>query len=182
MNLPIAATSSPPPSSRELTAASAAPGQYLTFTLQGESYGLDILGVREIIEYARPTTVPMMPGFVHGVINLRGHVVPVIDLAQRFGRKPTELRARTCIVIVELSGGDGAQALGVLVDAVNAVLDLEAAQIEPPPAFGTGLQREFIQGMARVDDGFIILLDIPRVLSTEDLVALAQASQGDARA
>lgn len=179
MNLPVPASSSASPALpvRE-PAGAAAPGQYLTFTLQGESYGVDILGVREIIEYARPTTVPMMPGFVHGVINLRGHVVPVIDLAQRFARSPTELHARTCIVIVELDHGDGAQALGVLVDAVNAVLDLDAAQIEPAPSFGTGLQREFIQGMARVDSGFIILLDIPRVLSTDELVALAQASEG----
>lgn len=178
MNLPVAAAStSPVPLQANGAAGAAAAGQYLTFSLQGESYGVDILGVREIIEYARPTTIPMMPGFVHGVINLRGHVVPVIDLAQRFGRAPTELRARTCIVIVEVATAEGAQALGVLVDAVNAVLDLEASQIEPAPAFGTGLRREFIQGMARVDSGFIILLDIPRVLSTEDLAALAQVAE-----
>ena len=158
--------------------AEAAGGQCLTFSLKGERYGVEILGVREIIEYTAPTTIPMMPAFVHGVINLRGHVVPVIDLAQRFGREPTEIRARTCIIILDLDG----QAIGVLVDAVNAVLDLDGTQIEPPPAFGTGLQREFIQGMARVDEGFIILLDIPRVLSTEDLVALAQAADGSARA
>ncbi len=176
MNLPVAAGASAPIQS--IVGAHAAPGQYLTFSLQGESYGVDILGVREIIEYARPTTIPMMPGFVHGVINLRGHVVPVIDLAQRFGRAPTELHARTCIVIVEVPNTDGAQALGVLVDAVNAVLDLDASQIEPPPAFGTGLRREFIQGMARVDNGFIILLDIARVLSTEDLAALVHATEG----
>jgi purine-binding chemotaxis protein CheW len=171
MNYPLA----------NLNAAVAAPsaGQYLTFSLQDESYGVDILRVREIIEYTRPTTIPMMPGFVHGVINLRGHVVPVIDLAQRFGRAATELRARTCIVILEVADSDGApQALGVLVDAVNAVLDLEPAQIEPAPSFGTGLQREFIQGMARLESGFIILLDVARVLGTDDLAALAQAAAG----
>ncbi|WP_297912575.1 chemotaxis protein CheW [Thiomonas sp.] len=179
MNLPVPASSSTAITVEAMHAhGPAVPGQYLTFTLQGESYGVDILGVREIIEYARPTTIPMMPGFVHGVINLRGRVVPVIDLAQRFGRPATELRARTCIVIVEVNTDEGAQALGVLVDAVNAVLDLDASQIEPAPAFGTGLRREFIQGMARMDSGFIILLDIPRVLSTEDLAALAHVGEG----
>lgn len=162
---------------RALESHIAGGGQYLTFSLQAEAYGVDILRVREIIEYARPTTVPMMPGFVHGVINLRGHVVPVIDLAQRFGRAPTELRPRTCIVILEVATeGAANQALGVLVDAVNAVLDLDAAHIEPAPSFGTGLQREFIQGMARLDSGFIILLDVARVLSTEDLAMLCQAT------
>ena len=179
MNLPVPASStSTIPLEAVHAHGPAAPGQYLTFSLQGESYGVDILGVREIIEYARPTTIPMMPGFVHGVINLRGHVVPVIDLSQRFGRPPTELRARTCIVIVEVNTADGAQALGVLVDAVNAVLDLDASQIEPAPAFGTGLRREFIQGMARMDSGFIILLDIARVLATEDLAALVHVTEG----
>jgi len=175
MNLPLAQAAEraiAPPAAAGPVAA----GQYLTFTLQDEVYGVDILRVREIIEYARPTTVPMMPGFVHGVINLRGHVVPVIDLAQRFGRAATALHRRTCIVILEVGDGESAQSLGILVDAVNAVLDLEAAQIEPAPTFGTGLQREFIQGMARLDSGFIILLDVVRVLSTEDLAALAQAA------
>jgi purine-binding chemotaxis protein CheW len=151
-------------------------GQYLTFTLQNEIYGLDILRVREILEYTRPTTVPMMPAFVHGVINLRGNVVPVIDLAQRFGRAPIALQSRTCIVIVEIEGEDGPLAIGVLVDAVNAVLDMEAGQIEPAPSFGTGLRQEFIRGMARTDAGFIILLDVGRVLSVEDMAGLASAS------
>jgi purine-binding chemotaxis protein CheW len=151
-------------------------GQYLTFTLQGEVYGLDILRVREILEYTRPTTVPMMPAFVNGVINLRGNVVPVIDLAQRFGRAPTALQTRTCIVIIEIDGEDGPLAIGILVDAVNAVLDMESAQIEPAPSFGTGLRQDFIRGMARTEAGFIILLDVGRVLSVEDMVGLAQAA------
>lgn len=154
-------------------------GQYLTFTLQNEVYGLDILRVREILEYTRPTTVPMMPAFVHGVINLRGNVVPVIDLAQRFGRVPTALQARTCIVIIEIEGEDGPLAVGVLVDAVNAVLDMEAEQIEPPPSFGTGLKQEFIRGMARTEAGFIILLDVGRVLSVEDMAGLAQVASSN---
>lgn len=154
-------------------------GQYLTFSLQGEIYGLDILCVREIIEYTRPTTVPMMPAFVHGVINLRGNVVPVIDLAQRFGRAPTTLHPRTCIVILEVQSAEGGVAIGVLVDAVNAVLDLERDQIEPAPSFGTGLRQEFIRGMARTEAGFIILLDVGRVLSVDDMAILASASASE---
>lgn len=157
-------------------------GQYLTFSLQGEIYGLDILRVREIIEYTRPTTVPMMPAFVHGVINLRGNVVPVIDLAQRFGRTPTALHPRTCVVILEVQSVEGAVAIGVLVDAVNAVLDLEADQIEPAPSFGTGLRQEFIRGMARTEAGFIILLDVSRVLSVDDMAALAGAAVAESGA
>lgn len=155
-------------------------GQYLTFALQREVFGLDILCVREIIEYARPTTVPMMPAFVHGVINLRGNVVPVIDLAQRFGRAPTILHARTCVVILEVETPDGPVPIGVLVDAVNAVLDLDADQVEPAPSFGTGLRQDFIHGMARTDAGFIILLDVTRVLSVDDMAALAHASTTEA--
>ncbi|SBP89478.1 chemotaxis protein CheW [Thiomonas delicata] len=161
-------------------AESAASGQYLTFSLQSEVYGLDILRVREILEYTRPTTIPMMPAFVHGVINLRGNVVPVIDLAQRFGRPATELRQRTCIVIMEVDGDDGPQAIGVLVDAVNAVLDMDATQIEPPPSFGTGLRQDFIRGMARTDSGFIILLDVSHVLSMDEMAALARVADGAA--
>ena len=155
-----------------------ASGQVLTFSLQAEVYGLDILRVREILEYSRPTTIPMMPAFVHGVINLRGNVVPVIDLAQRFGRPATELRQRTCIVILEVDGDDGPQAIGVLVDAVNAVLDMDATQIEPPPSFGTGLRQDFIRGMARTDSGFIILLDVSHVLSMDEMAALARVADG----
>jgi len=157
-------------------------GQYLTFSLQGEIYGLDILRVREIIEYTRPTIVPMMPAFVHGVINLRGNVVPVIDLAQRFGRAPIALHPRTCVVILEVQSAEGAVAIGVLVDAVNAVLDLEADQIEPAPSFGTGLRQEFIRGMARTEVGFIILLDVGRVLSVDDMAALAGAAAAESSA
>lgn len=174
----------PSPSTPAATdpAGSAGSGQYLTFSLQGEIYGLDILRVREIIEYTRPTTVPMMPAFVHGVINLRGNVVPVIDLAQRFGRAPTALHPRTCVVILEVHSAEGAVAIGVLVDAVNAVLDLEDDQIEPPPAFGAGLRQEFIRGMARTESGFIILLDVGRVLSVDDMAALAGAAVAETQA
>lgn len=174
MNFPIA-TRLPNP---VLPQPSATPGQYLTFRLQGEVYGVDILRVREIIEYAKPTALPMMPAFVHGVIRLRDHVVPVIDLAQRFGAAATQLHRRTCIVIIEVAGGETTQDLGVLVEAVDAVLDIDAPQIEMAPSFGVGLQREFIQGMARLDQGFVILLDVGRVLTNDDLTSLAQVASG----
>lgn len=160
--------------------AHAGSGQYLTFSLQQEVYGLDILCVREIIGYSRPTSVPMMPPFVHGVINVRGNVVPVIDLAQRFGRTPTVLHARTCIVILEVAAGEETVHVGVLVDAVNSVLDLDSEQIEHAPTFGTGLRQDFIQGMARTDTGFIILLDVGRVLSVDEMAALTHAAHAPA--
>ena len=175
MTIAIAHPAPVPAAPPQLPAAEAHPGQYLTFSLQGEVYGLDILRVREILEYSRPTGVPMMPAFVHGVINLRGNVVPVIDLAQRFGREPTTLRPRTCIVIVEVDADQGPLPIGVIVDSVNAVLDVGSDDIEPPPTFGTGLRQDFIRGMARTDSGFIILLDVARVLSVDDMAAMARA-------
>lgn len=152
-------------------------GQYLTFTLQEESFALEILRVREIIEYIRPTSVPMMAAFLRGVINLRGSVVPVIDLATRFGRQPTEIRRRTCIVIVDAETAEGSRQIGILVDAVNAVLDISADQIEPPPSLGMGMRHDFISGMGRVEGGFIILLDVGRVFSVEEMAALARLAE-----
>ncbi len=149
-------------------------GQYLTFSLQGEVFGIEILRVREIIGYTRPTEIPLMPAFVHGVINLRGSVVPVIDLAHRLGRGATELKPRTCVVIVEVDGEDGAQPMGILVDAVEAVLDIAADAIEPAPAFGSGLRAQFIRGMARREHGFIVLLEVGRVFAIDELAALAR--------
>ena len=151
----------------------ASTGRYLAFTVMDETYGVELLGVREIIEYAKPTTVPMMPGFMLGVINLRGHVVPVIDLGRRVGADATAIHKRSAVVILEL----GSQSLGVVVDAVDSVLDLDAGQIEPSPRFGAGMRREFIKGMAKTDEGgFVVLLDIGRVFATEELAA--QAASG----
>ena len=149
------------------------PGQYLVFSLQGEAYGVELASVREIISYTRPTSVPMMPGFMLGVINLRGHVVPVIDLARRFGGEATPIHKRSGVVILETAG----QALGVVVDAVNAVMDFGDGQIEPTPSFGTGLRRRFITGMARTDDGFTILLDVGQVFSTDELAEMLDAAE-----
>ena len=137
-------------------------------------FAVGILHIKEIIEYGTPTTVPMMPGFIRGVINLRGAVVPVVDLASRFGGAPSDVTRRTCIVIVELAAEDGeTRVLGVVVDAVSAVLEIAAADIEPAPSFGTRIRTDFIAGMAKVNGRFVILLDVDRVLSMEEMAVLA---------
>lgn len=145
---------------------------YLAFRLADEVYAIDILSIREIIEYNVPTSVPMMPSSVRGVINLRGAVVPVIDLSIRFGRAATGVGKRTCIVIVEVEYAGATYVLGLMVDGVNAVMEISADSIEPPPAFGTRVNTEFIAGMARVDSRFVIILDIARVLSIEEMAAI----------
>ncbi|MFN8075574.1 MAG: chemotaxis protein CheW [Kineosporiaceae bacterium] len=145
-------------------------GRYLTFTLKGEVYALDILEVTEIIEFRSLTVVPMMPPFVRGVINLRGRVLPVIDLAARFGQGATDVTRRTSIVVVDVAGhGHGHREMGVVVDAVTKVVPLPARDLEPAPAFGGGVRADFIAGMARWDDAFVIVLDLARVLSVEEL-------------
>jgi purine-binding chemotaxis protein CheW len=150
------------------------PGQYLTFTLGAEMFAIGILHIKEIIEYGTLTAVPMMPSFVRGVINLRGAVVPVIDLASRFGGAPSAVTRKTCIVIVELHLADGAtRVLGAVVDAVSAVLEIIRADIEPAPSFGTRIRTDFIAGMAKVNGRFVILLDVDRVLSMDEMTALA---------
>jgi len=146
--------------------------QYLTFLLGGEVFAIGILVIKEIIEYGNVTVVPMMPGFVRGVINLRGSVVPVIDLAARFGRKPVQQTRRTCIVIIEVEADGERQDVGVVVDAVNAVMEIARDQIEPAPAFGARIRSDFIQGMGKVEDRFVIILNANKVLSLDDLAQL----------
>jgi purine-binding chemotaxis protein CheW len=147
--------------------------QYLTFMLAGESFAIGILAIKEIIEYHGLTEVPMMPPCVRGVINLRGAVVPVIDLQARLGRRPSEVNKRTCIVIVEVAGEAQRQVVGVVVDAVNEVLDIPPTDIEPAPSFGARIRSDFIAGMGKVRGKFVILLDVNRVLTLEDLDRLA---------
>jgi purine-binding chemotaxis protein CheW len=157
------------------------PSQYLTYTLGAEMFAIGILHIKEIIEYGALTAVPMMPGFIRGVINLRGAVVPVIDLASRFGGQPTETTRRTCIVIVELRLPEGeTRVLGVVVDTVSAVLDIAASDIEPAPAFGTRIRTDFIAGMAKVGGKFVILLDVDRVLSMDEMTTLSAVVGADA--
>ena len=145
---------------------------YLAFRLAAEVYAIDILGIREIIEYGAPTSVPMMPPSVRGVINLRGAVVPVIDLAVRFGREATGVGKRTCIVIVEVSDDDTRHDIGILVDAVSEVLDIPDSEIEPPPAFGAKIRADFISGMGKVAGKFVIILSINKVLSVDEIALL----------
>lgn len=147
--------------------------QYLTFRLGGETYALEILHIKEIIEYGGLTEVPLMPRFVRGVINLRGAVVPVIDLAVRFGRPATVIGRRTCIVIVEIEFGEQWYDLGVIVDAVDEVLELPNEQIEPAPSFGARLRAEFIRGMGKIGDRFVIVLSLEHALSIDEMAELA---------
>ena len=165
---------------RALHDAGGGPQQYLTFVLGGESFAIGILAIREIIEYTAPTQVPMTPAYLRGVINLRGAVVPVLDLSIRFGRPGSEPSRRTCIVIIEVAAGEELQQLGLLVDAVNAVVEIAPAQIEPPPAFGTRVRTDFILGMATVDTRFIILLDVRHLLAAGELEQLTEATAADA--
>lgn len=152
--------------------------QYLIFSLGGELFGVGTLRVREIIEWGSLTTVPMMPGYMRGVINLRGSVVPVIDLSARFGRGATEVSRRTCIVILEVQAEDDTFVLGIIVDAVSAVRQIDRGLIEPPPTFGTRIRSDFIDGMAKVNGGFVILLNLGMVLSINELSSLqAMASE-----
>ncbi|HEX8986564.1 MAG TPA: chemotaxis protein CheW [Rhodocyclaceae bacterium] len=146
--------------------------QYLTFMLGGGVFAVGILRIKEIIEFGELTAVPRMPRFIRGVINLRGAVVPVVDLAVRFGGTPTAVTRRTCIVIVEIEDDDGQQVIGMMVDAVNEVLEIPAGEIEPAPAFGATVRTEFIQGMGKVDGRFIVLLEMNRVLSVDEMAAL----------
>lgn len=149
--------------------------QHLSFRVRQARYALPIELVREIIEYGQITSVPMMPGCIHGVINLRGNVVPVLDLAARFGMDRTEPSKRTCIVIIELDLNDAQQRIGLVVDAVDAVLDIHTADVEPAPAFGAGVRTDFIAGMARDDRGFTIILEVRKVLSLDDILQISQA-------
>ncbi|MBC7206828.1 MAG: purine-binding chemotaxis protein CheW [Methyloversatilis sp.] len=146
--------------------------QYLTFRLGEESYALGLLSVKEIIEYGGVTQVPMMPGFVRGVINLRGRVVPVIDLANRLRSESAAVTRRTCIVIVEVANDGEAQDMGIIVDAVSQVVDIPPQSVEPGPSFGAKVRADFIAGMGKLDDGFVIMLDIDRVLAGEDMAAV----------
>ena len=151
-----------------------APEQYLTFSLGRDIYALQIAPIREIIEYPGLTEIPMTPAFLRGVINLRGAVVPVIDLSVRFGRGLTEVGRRTCIVITEIAGDNGQLPLGILVDGVNEVLEVEAEQIEDKPDFGLGLRPDFVSGMIRHHNDFIVMLDINHVLSVTELEQLVE--------
>ncbi len=163
-----------------LTAAAAAveEKQYLTFLLGGEMFSINILCIKEIIWYANLTEVPMMPACIRGVINLRGAVVPVMDLSSRFGKPSTPVTKSTCIVIIEVetqTEGER-QNMGLVVDSVQAVLEIASSEIEQAPSFGAKIRPDFIEGIGKVNGKFVILLNVNRVLSTEEIGQMGQMS------
>ena len=151
-------------------------GKYLTFTLAGEEYGFGILTIKEIIGMLPITSVPQTPEFVKGVINLRGKVIPVMDLRLRFGMPSIDYSERTCIIVVEISGQAGTILVGIVVDAVSEVLNIKGDDIEKTPTFGAKLNTDYILGMAKMEGGVKILLDIDQVLSGDELTLLSEAA------
>jgi len=149
--------------------------QYLTFRLGAEVFALEITQVREVLDYTPFTRVPRMPEFMRGVINLRGSVVPVVDLRLKFGMSATERTLNTCIIIAEVAIEGERMLLGALADSVQEVIDLDPGQIEPPPRLGTSIHTEFIRGMGKRDERFVIILDVDRVFSNDDLTLVQGA-------
>lgn len=158
--------------------------QYLTFFLSGEEYATNIQRVKEIIEYTTVTKVPRVPEWIRGVINLRGSVVPVVDLSVRFGLGERPVTKTTCIVILEVAQDSERTVMGIIVDAVNQVIELTTADIAEPPAFGTRVRLDYLSGMAKLGKKFALILDIDRVLSNSDLLTVSalQSVPADARA
>ncbi len=152
--------------------------QYLTFMLGGEMFSISILSIKEIIWYANLTEVPLMPACIRGLINLRGAVVPVMDLSARFGKPPTAVTKSTCIIIIEVQAQseNECQSMGVVVDAVQAVLEIPSSEIEPAPTFGAKIRSDFIEGIGKVNGKFVILLNVDRVLSNAEIGAMGQAA------
>ena len=154
-----------------------ASAQYLTFSLMGEEYAVGLLQVREILEYDVVTRIPKAPAWVRGAINLRGRVVPVADLAVRFGQAPLEVSPRSCIVIVDVAGGEGSPVVGILVDSVSQVIAIAPGEIAPPPSFGTTVERDDLLGVAPLGKKFALILDVEKVLSWSE-AASSPATEG----
>jgi purine-binding chemotaxis protein CheW len=151
-------------------------GKYLTFSMADEEYGIGILKIKEIIGMMPVTTVPQTPKFVKGVINLRGKVIPVIDLRLRFGMESIDYTERTCIIVVEIKGAAGTVQIGIVVDSVSEVLNIKGEDVEETPTFGAKLNTDYILGMAKIEGNVKILFDIDRVLSTEEIATLEKAA------
>jgi purine-binding chemotaxis protein CheW len=147
--------------------------QYLTFAVGDEEYGVGVLQAKEIIEYDTVTTVPNAPAFIRGVINLRGSVVPVVDLAVKFGRQSSPITRRSCIVVVEVKQDEAVTVMGIFADRVTQVADLTADEIEAAPSFGTGVRTDFLVGLGRVGKRYLLLLDTDRLLSDIDVADVA---------
>ena len=151
--------------------------KYLTFLLPGKVYAVSIMKVKEIIEYGKVIDVPMMPDFINGAINLRGQVIPVIDLSVRLGGDAAEVARRSCIVVVDLLLAGKNMKVGLLVDAVSKVVDFQESQIDAAPSFNGNINTDYIEGMGKTDDGFIILLNIDSLLSMDDMKQFAQINE-----
>ncbi len=151
--------------------------QYLTFQLGGEVFALDVRKVREVLDYTNVTRIPKTPEFMRGVINLRGGVVPVVDLRLSFGMSPTEKTVNTCIIVVEVAIEEETAVIGALADSVEEVLNLEPESIQPPPRIGASVRTDFIQGMGSRESGFVMILDIDRVFSGEEMAAVEASRQ-----
>ncbi len=151
-------------------------GKYLTFHLGEEGYGLEILKVQEIIGMQEITKIPKAPDYVKGVINLRGKVIPVVDLRLKFGMPEQEISRKTCIIVTQVQRGQSSLIIGIVVDEVSEVMEISGDQIEPAPAFGTQLDTNFILGMAKTENAVKILLDINKVLSAEEVAALSKTT------
>ena len=159
---------------RTATNLDALAGKYLTFTLGDEVYGLEILKVQEIIGLMRITGVPRTPDYVRGVINLRGKVIPVVELRRKFGLERVEDTKRSCIIVVQVARGDDTVIMGILVDEVSEVVAVAREQLEPAPAFGSSINTDFILAMGKIDENVVILLDIDRVLCEDDFKMLGE--------
>ncbi len=146
--------------------------QYLTFTLNEEQYAVSVGKVREVLEYTRITKLPRTADFMKGIINLRGAGVPVIDLRLKFGMAETPVGKDTAIIVLDVDSRDGSVVVGVLADAVHEVVEIAADKVEPAPRFGTSLSAEFIQGVGKRDDSFIIILDIDRIFNSDEVTML----------
>ena len=156
--------------------------QYLTFHLGEELFAIGILDVKEIIEVGTISRVPLTPAFIRGVINLRGRVIPALDLAARLERGRVELTKRSCIVVVEVGSGEEPQTLGMLVDEVNEVLEIGPENIQPAPEFGADIRTDFIDRMGKIDERVIVILDVDNVLSVEELASLSELGARAGRA
>jgi len=153
--------------------------QHLTFELSGDEMAIPVNNVREIIRYGKLTKMPMLPDFIEGVINLRGHVVPVINLSVKFGLARTEIDKRTCIIIMELETGNGNVMMGIVIEKVLQVIEIPDSDIEPSPRLGAQIDTNFIHGMARTDDGFIVILDISKLLSVDEISVVSEMHQDE---
>lgn len=158
----------------------AARTQYLTFLVGDDEHAIAEQHLHEVAAYRPITRLPAMPPWIRGVVNLRGRVLPVIDLAVRFGRAETAIGKRTCLVIVDVAIGDEPTQLGLLVDAVSRVIEVAPSEIEPPPSFGSQIRIDFVRGVVPADQRFIVLLDLPRMFSADEVLDASQRAQSHA--